>query len=177
MPKSRTSRFGSGVTVLELVASLVVLGVLFLIVRPSIPSNDSAALWTSAQSLATNLRRTQTLAMSQGKSICFQIKAPLINQYGVFETSIQSGVPQCTSTIMVDPFTKKNLVFSLEQDIGFQSSPAVTSTIFNSLGKSGATATYYLLTSKQYSSVKVDAVTGLVNVSSTTALLPVPTTP
>lgn len=174
-----------GMSLIEAVATLMILAFFALIFAPRLPSTDAATLGSQAQSLAADLRRTQTMAMTSGSSVC--LRRISATQYGIFATTKSGGITQCTESIVInpatgnssslmqkDPLTGQDAVYTLSQNATLAGDSSV---IFNSLGKTVTSASFYVQSQDQYRTVSVDPGTGLVSVSSQNSTLPTPQTP
>jgi len=64
-----------GFTLIELVATLVLISILAVAVWPRAPSSDSLTLRGRAEQLASDIRYAQTLSMTRGSRFCVVITA------------------------------------------------------------------------------------------------------
>lgn len=188
----------SGVTLLELLAVLLIIGILTAILAPKLPDGKSIALSAQAQSFAADLRRAQTVAMSTGKAICLK-RLGATTQYGIYDTTkTVGGDSKCTETSVPDPVTGSPISllrndpltgqpasFSIDNGFSFAGNNCV---IFNSVGKiyspstpasddcstASTSAAQFCIKNgpNDYRIITVEALSGIIKVEDRTAALP-----
>jgi prepilin-type N-terminal cleavage/methylation domain-containing protein len=173
VPRSRVS----GLTLIEILIALVVVGVLsaYAIVRNASPATYTA--YSQAQTLAANLRHTQTLASTWGRNLTFTLTGgTLQGGVGSYMLNATNGTysVKCTTTAnttspcngasaVTDPATGSSFSVSLEKNVVISGPSSMT---FDSLGKPSASTYVYTLTASSISvTVTVSPVTGFVTVA------------
>jgi prepilin-type N-terminal cleavage/methylation domain-containing protein len=151
----------AGASLIELLAVLLIIGVISAFAVPRLPSIQDVTLDSQAQVFASTLRRAQVLATTTSKSWCVAA-GESVSAY-----SIRSALPPaqnqtCDSAVADHPVTNQPMLISLEKGV-LLSGPATL--MFNSQGAPSAAANYQLLTGQQSIQVSVAALTGLVTVS------------
>ena len=144
-----------GVTLLELVMVMVIIGVLAAIAAPRLSLTDSSVHVQAAQ-IARDIRHVQMLAMNQGRTLTFQ--------------SLGSGY-RCvdgTNAVITDPSSQQAFNFNLRNGVAL----AGGDLSFDSLGRPvsagapvGAAIGYSLSGSTQSSLISVAPITGFVTVT------------
>lgn len=144
-----------GLTLLELVIVLVILGALSALAVPRFSPADNTVA-AQADRLARDLRHAQALAMNQGRSLAFDI------------TSTASYRVSSGSSTITDPATRQPFQVTLENSVSVSGS----GTGFDSLGRPlagsnllDAPRTYTLTGTSRAVTVTLSPVTGFVAVS------------
>lgn len=156
MSKSSVNR---GVTLIELVTVIVVLGVLSAYVAITNLSVGDVTLPSQAQKLATDLRHAQTLASTWGTSLVVSASVDG-NVYGVSCITTTIAAP-CNVAPVIDPATGAPFSVTLQKGVTF-SAVSNGSLTFNSLGQPNAAASYTLSSGTSTNTVTVEAITGKV---------------
>lgn len=138
----------NGFTLVELVIVIAVLGVVAAVFVMNGPTPAAMTLPSQAQTLASDLRRAQTLAYTAGSRV--RVTAtPSGNTYSVHS---------CTSVS-----TCNTLVFSVALQNQVTFSAGSTATLdFDTLGQPSASASYTLVSGGDSKAVSVAALTGFV---------------
>lgn len=142
--------FQQGFTLVELVIVVVLLGLLSIAALMNSPSPAELGLPSQTETMAADIRYTQTLAHATGNHLRFSI-APGVN--GSYTTSCVSGA--CAS------FTQ-GFTVSLQKNISLSGASTVD---FDSLGQPSGAASYSLTSGGSSKTVSIAALTGLVTVS------------
>jgi MSHA pilin protein MshC len=148
-----------GFTLIELIIVVAIMGVLSAY---AIMKNASPALYTiqsQAETLAANIRHTQTLATTWSRSLRLTV-TPATGTYTV--ACVTSGASPCNASPVVNPATGAVYSVSLERGVSI-AGPATLN--IDSFGKPSAAATYTLTGGGATVTVTVAAVTGFVTIS------------
>jgi prepilin-type N-terminal cleavage/methylation domain-containing protein len=151
-PPLRDSK--AGFTLLELVIVIAVLGILsaYAVMRGVSP--DEMSLPSQAQTMASDIRRAQTLAYTGGKHLRFTIPGGNSYRLDSCVVDVNGVVTSCPTTVFSVPL-QKNVTLA----------GTSTATLdFNTLGQPTSGAASYTLISGSNVKVSVAALTGLVNV-------------
>jgi type II secretion system protein H len=145
-----------GFTLIELVTVMSMLGIVAALALPRWSPSDSTVV-TQAQRLARDLRHAQSLALSQGRRLNFQLQSA--SNYRVTDSS---------GTTVTDPATSAPFSVTLENSVTL----AGNDLAFDSLGRplnagslASSARTYTLSGASRTASVTVSAVTGFTTVS------------
>jgi MSHA pilin protein MshC len=173
---SRTYGSQPGYTLIEVVITLVILGLVALYAFPRIPSTDSITLRSQAEKFASDLRRAQILATARGASLCVRID-PTTSSYSVLVPSVPAGesappiVPaDCVdASALRDPITNQLVDGVLVNEVSLTADLAAD-LVFNSLGQPSVDVVYTLAPKGAEAQgariqVKVEATTGRVSVN------------
>ncbi len=151
------ARDSKGFTLIEVTMVVVILGVLSAYALPRWSPADTTVA-AQAHRLARDLRHAQEMAMSQGRTLSFDIQAP--SDYRVVDT--------VTGVTINDPATQQNFQITLDENV----TVAGTDTDFDSLGRplSGGVLlavprVFTLSGASKTSTVTMSAVTGFVSVT------------
>ena len=151
------ARDSKGFTLIELIMVLVILGVLSAYALPRWAPADTTVA-AQAHRLARDLRHAQEMAMSQGRTLSFDIQAPY--DYRVADAG---------GATITDPATQQNFQITLDENV----TVAGTDTDFDSLGRPLLSDGSLLSVDRDFilsgpsatSMVTVSAVTGFVSVA------------
>jgi len=86
----------SGFTIIELVAVIVLLGILAISILPRSPTKGSLTIAGQAQQLASDIRYVQYLSMTRGQRFCFRLSS---TGYSMTTTAANA----CTATATEHP--------------------------------------------------------------------------
>ena len=155
-----------GFTLVELIIVLVVVGILSVIAAMRSVSTADVTLPSQAQKLASDIRHTQTLATTWGRSLRLSVSGcPGNDTYCVSCVTFTAGVPPCNVSPVIDPATGSSFSVALQKDVVLTGTPT-PQLDFNSLGQptqpaAPAGASYTLGSAV---TVTVAALTGFVKV-------------
>ena len=149
----------AGFTLIEVVVVIVILGIISVYATPKSVSTAEITLPSQAQKLASDIRHTQVLATSWGKSLRLSITTGSNGTYSV--SCVTSGSSPCDISPVVNP-SGGSFSVSLQKNVVLGGTSTVD---FNSLGQPSAAATYTLTTGSSTITVSVAALTGFVTVS------------
>ena len=149
----------AGFTLIEVVVVIVILGIISVYATPKSVSTAEITLPSQAQKLASDIRHTQVLATSWGKSLRLSIITGSNGTYSV--SCVTSGSSPCDISPVVNP-SGGSFSVSLQKNVVLGGTSTVD---FNSLGQPSAAATYTLTTGSSTITVSVAALTGFVTVS------------
>jgi MSHA pilin protein MshC len=154
-------RIQRGVTLVELVVVIVVVGILSAFVMTSGILAGTYSVPSQADTLARDLRHVQALAQSWGRSLRVTITTAGANgSYAV--SCVTAGAAPCNVSPVIDPATGSSYTRSLSQDAVLA---GTTSLDFDSFGKPSAAASYTVSANGAVKTISLTAVTGLVTVS------------
>jgi len=153
----------SGYTLIEVVVTLVILGIVALYALPRIPSTESFTLRSQAEKFASDLRRAQILASAHGTPICVLLNA---DRKGYVVKEIEASGASCavSTTQLKDPITSIPVGGELADGAVF-SAASTAALSFSTLGKPLTEALYEISASDFVKRVNVDALTGRVSVN------------
>jgi prepilin-type N-terminal cleavage/methylation domain-containing protein len=149
-----------GFTLIELVVVIVVVGI---VAAYAMMKNSSAAVYTllsQAQTMAADVRHTQSLATTWGRRLRITAVA---GSNGTFSVScVTAGASPCDTSPVINPSTGTAFTTTLKEGVVL-AGPATLD--IDSLGKPSAAATYTVSSSGSSINVNVAAITGLVVVA------------
>ena len=148
-----------GFTIVELVTVMVLLALIsaYAVIR-SVSSAD-VTLPSQAQSMASDIRHTQALATTWGRSLRLAICAASAT-YTVSDKS--SAATACNQAAVTDPATGDSFNVTLEKGVALAGPDTLD---FNSLGQPSNAAIYTLSAAGTTETVAVQALTGSVTVT------------
>jgi prepilin-type N-terminal cleavage/methylation domain-containing protein len=149
----------AGFTLVELIITIVVLGVMAGYVGVKSTSAGVFTVLSQSQTMASNIRHAQTLASTIGKSLRITITTGTNGTYSV--SCVTTGASPCNTSPMIDPVTGNTFTVTLEKSVSL-SGP--TTLDIDSLGKPTAAATYVLTSGSASKNVNVAALTGFVSI-------------
>ena len=124
-----------GFTFVELIIVLVVVGILSVVAAVGSVSTADVTLPSQAQKLASDIRHTQTLATTWGRSLRLSVSGcPSSGTYCVSCVTLTAGVPPCDTSPVIDPATGSSFNVSLQKGVALTGTPT-PQLDFNSLGQ------------------------------------------
>lgn len=152
--------FPRGFTLVELVTVMVLLSLISVYAVIRGVSSADVTLPSQAQMMASDIRHTQALAMSWGRSLRLAICAGSGGAYTVSDKS--SAASACNQSAITDPATGSSFHITVQKGVAL----AGPSTLdFNSLGQPSAAASYILSSTGSAETIAVQALTGFVTVT------------
>lgn len=129
---SRFQKGNMGVTLIEMILVVLLLGVMAAMATARWPSSADSTLGSQADLLAQNLRHLQTIAVQQGKTLTMD--------------AISSGYSAKESTVAInDPATNQTFSVILENGVTL----SVASIDFDEMGRPETTGTGTLISTAQ----------------------------
>lgn len=154
-----------GYSLIDVIITVVIVGLLFSLAISKIPSGDSTTLRVQVEKFAYDLRRAQILSTTRGSGLCVRVSSATnysVNQFLVGRTDC--GGLSDPQTPLTDPLSKAVVQGQLTNGAIFSSYPSVD-LVFNSLGQPNNAAAYTISVSGSSYQVQVNAVTGNVSVN------------
>ena len=110
----------TGMTLIELLIVITVIGILSSVAVSKITSSGTLTLGQQATKFSHNIRHAQTLAQFWGCTLVVEVTT---NSYEVRNKAPVTGKTKCstTDTIIVDPSTRENFDVNLEYGVQFSS--------------------------------------------------------
>ena len=150
----------TGFTLVELIMVIVVIGIISVYAVMRGAPTATATLPSQTQQLASDIRHTQLLATTWGKSLRFSITAGVNGSYSV--SCVTAGAAPCNISPVIDPATGTSFHRTVKNgaELIVASGPATLD--FNSLGQPSAAASYTLTDGSHPDTIAVAALTGFV---------------
>jgi len=127
--RSNSIQFNQGYSLLEVVITIVVIGILSAVVVPSFKATSQHSVTTQADDLRRNLSHIQFMSISQGQRLRLSV-----NSSGSKYTVESCSDAACSSTTaVIDPVTKQN--FSVNMTDGVKLTPVNSTLLFDSIGR------------------------------------------
>lgn len=143
----RFPRPAGGFSILEAVLVILLISILGIIAVPFIPRVDESTLESQAQKFASDIRRTQTIAMSTRRTLC------VVNTASVYQITTFTSPAGCGSTAITDPTTNQAFAVQLLNGATLSGGGPL---VINSLGRALTGATYVLSLPTSTRSVEVE---------------------
>ena len=150
----------TGLTLVELVIVLVVVGI---ISAYALTRNSSASVYTlvsQAQTMASDIRHAQMLASSWGKSLRMTSVAGTDGTYSF--SCVTSGAFPCNSSPVLNPATGQAFAVSLQRNVVLAGTSSMD---IDTQGRPNVAASYVLSSGVNTATVTVAAITGFVIVA------------
>jgi len=158
------SRLAVGLTLIELVLTLVLISILAAVAVPRLPRATEVNVVSQGEAFAADLRRARMLAMSQLRSVCiapttgaFSLNGD-VTGYRVSEFS-SATTPNCSSAALDDPVAG-SLSVTLPSGIVLRCVSGCTDFRFRSNGEPSASASFSLTGGARSVTVAVLSPTG-----------------
>ncbi len=153
----------AGFTLIELVIVIVVAGVLTAYAAMKTSSSGVYSLYSQSQTMASDLRHAQALAITLGRSLRVSIAPGVNGSYSVgCAASTASPCNAILAAPMTNPATGRPFTVTLEKEVVLSGSVATLD--INSMGKPATGAVFTLDADGTQKNVTIAAVTGFVDV-------------